>query len=62
MGGAEGERGRERERESMLSFGIRIHKKKIKEKNCFGSDLGKGRRLPIPNIATLCKSELFLRF
>ena len=36
----------ERERESVLSFGIRIHEEKTTI--CFGSDLGKGRRLPIP--------------
>ena len=30
----------------MLSFGIRIHEKKEEK----GSDLGKGRRLPILNI------------
>ena len=33
----------------MLSFGVQIQEKKKKEK-IFGSDLGKGRRLPIPNI------------
>ena len=47
MGGGGGG-GKERE-----SFGIRIHAKKMekkKKKTCFGSDLGKGRRLPIPNI------------
>ena len=50
----ETDRDRQRQRQSVLSFGIRIQggkntERKTEEQNG-GSALGKGRRLPVPNI------------